>query len=114
MEYLAGVTLREMIERSSPRALPLAIALPITLDVLRGLVPAHDRVVVLTQRATLLATLRHLGNGWLESAADTAWLHEVIGQLRDEPDWTQLDVCPLCQHDPCQETCPVANLRGAR
>jgi predicted ATPase len=41
MEYLAGVTLREMIERAAPRALPLEIALPITLDVLRGLAYAH-------------------------------------------------------------------------
>jgi predicted ATPase len=40
MEYLAGVSLREMIERSL--ALPLSVALPIALDLLRGLSYAHQ------------------------------------------------------------------------
>ncbi len=40
MEYVAGVTLREMLERA-PGGLPPDIALVITLDVLRGLAYAH-------------------------------------------------------------------------
>jgi predicted ATPase len=41
MEYLSGVTLRDMIERAAPDALPLEVALVITLDLLRGLAYAH-------------------------------------------------------------------------
>ncbi|MDB4954843.1 MAG: hypothetical protein JWO36_2412 [Myxococcales bacterium] len=41
MEYLSGVTLRDMIERATPDALPLEVALVITLDLLRGLSYAH-------------------------------------------------------------------------
>jgi serine/threonine protein kinase len=41
MEYLSGVTLRDMIERSSPGAVPLEVALVVTLDLLRGLSYAH-------------------------------------------------------------------------
>ena len=41
MEYLAGVSLREMIERAHPGAIPMEVALPIAIDLLRGLAYAH-------------------------------------------------------------------------
>jgi predicted ATPase len=41
MEYLSGVTLRDMVERATPEALPLGVAIVIALDLLRGLAYAH-------------------------------------------------------------------------
>ena len=41
MEYVAGVSLREVLERAGPDGLPLDVALVIALDLLRGLAYAH-------------------------------------------------------------------------
>lgn len=61
----------------------------------------------MTDLPTVIATLRFLTGGWLQSDDDTAHYRGVADQLErlDPDDW---GACPLCQEVDCDDGCPIA------